>query len=81
MNMTLPSVHSSEADWSSTPVGAPTYSFSAFCAIRAASARSISWPYRSARAKSAAHSSAAEEDSPAPCGTSEWIAMRAGATG
>ncbi len=80
MNMACPSSHSSEADWSRMPVGAPTYSFSARRAMRAASARSIVWPWRSASASSVAHSSAAEEDRPAPCGTSEWMAMRAGPT-
>ena len=58
----------SEDSWSSKPVGAPTYSFSARWASRAWSSRSICSP--DASAPSAAHSSAADDDSPDPIGTS-----------
>ena len=63
-----PPVHSVEAAWSMSPVGAPTNSFSARRASFARSSGSMASPPRSASAVSVAHSSAAEEDSPAPIG-------------
>ena len=53
------------------PLGTPTISFSARLASRASSVRGTSAPYRSARAIATAHSIAAEDDRPAPCGRSE----------
>ena len=53
------------------PVGAPTTLFSASWPIRASSCRSSPSSQRSFRATATAHSTAAEEDSPAPAGTSE----------
>ena len=53
------------------PLGTPTISFSARRASRASSARGTSAPYSSARAIATAHSIAAEDDRPAPCGRSE----------
>ncbi len=59
-----------DAIWSMTPHGIPTKSFSARCASRASSAGPAAIPNRSANALATAHSSAADEDSPAPAGTS-----------
>jgi hypothetical protein len=59
------------------PDGTPTYSFSARCATRGRSVTGRSRPPRSTSAVSTAHSSAAEDERPAPTGTSEWIASRA----
>ena len=53
------------------PVGAPTTLFSASWPIRASSCLSSPNSQRSFRARATAHSTAAEEDSPAPAGTSE----------
>ncbi|CAH0327726.1 hypothetical protein SRABI128_06401 [Microbacterium sp. Bi128] len=53
------------------PVGAPTTLFSARRPMSASSARPRPAPVRSERANATAHSRAAEEDSPAPTGTSE----------
>jgi len=60
----------SDASWSSKPVGAPTYSFSARWAIRACSFSSMRIPAAAAIAPSTAHSNAAEEDRPDPISTS-----------
>ena len=64
-------MHSVEAAWSIRPVGAPTNSFSARWASWARWIKEMSSPFRSTSAVSTAHSNAAEEDSPAPTGTSE----------
>ncbi len=70
-NRAWPAVLRVEAAWSISPVGAPTNSFSARRASLARSSGAISSPSRSTSAVSTAHSSAAEEDRPAPTGTSE----------
>ena len=59
------------------PVGTPTKSFSARRASRASSGGAIATPYSPVRATAVAHSSAAEDDSPAPCGRSASMATRA----
>jgi hypothetical protein len=71
---------SSDADWSMMPDGTPTNSFSARRAIAASSPRGTGVPASSVRASAVAHSSAAEEDRPAPAGTSESMAMQAPGT-
>src|SRR6478672_11559364 len=53
------------------PVGAPTTRFSASWPILASSGLPSPKSQRSFRARATAHSIAAEEDSPAPAGTSE----------
>jgi hypothetical protein len=53
------------------PQGMPTYVFSARCARRGRSSIGRSRPPRSHSAVSTAHSIAADDDSPAPTGTSE----------
>ena len=72
---------SSEADWSMMPEGTPTNSFSARRAIAASSRRGTASSASSVRASAVAHSSAAEEDRPAPAGTSESMATQAPGTG
>ena len=67
------------------PDGTPTNSFSARRAIAASSPRGTGAPsssdgVSSVRASAVAHSSAAEEDRPAPAGTSESMAMQAPGT-
>ena len=62
------------------PDGTPTNSFSARRAIAASSRRGTTRPPSSVSASAVAHSSAAEEDSPAPAGTSESMAMLAPGT-
>ena len=63
------------------PDGTPTKSFSARRAIAASSRRSTGQPGQlGQRASAVAHSSAAEEDRPAPAGTSESIARQAPGT-
>jgi len=53
------------------PLGTPTISFSARLASLASSSRdTLTW-YSATRATAVAHSIAAEEDRPAPCGRSE----------
>jgi hypothetical protein len=59
------------------PVGTPTNSFSARRAIAASSGRGTDSPASWVSASATAHSSAADEDSPAPCGRSESMATRA----
>ena len=76
-----PAWQSSAADWSMMPVGTPTKSFSARRAIAASSVRGTSSPASWVRASATAHSRAADEDSPAPCGRSESMASRAPGTG
>jgi hypothetical protein len=76
-----PARHSSEADWSMMPEGTPTNSFSARRASAASSPRGTSTEASDVSASAVAHSSAAEEDSPAPAGTDESIAMQAPGTG
>ena len=63
------------------PVGTPTKSFSARRAMPASSWRTTSRPASWVRASATAHSSAADEDRPAPCGRSESTATRAPGTG
>ncbi len=63
------------------PLGTPTISFSARLANAASSFRGTSAPYRSARAIATAHSIAAEDDRPAPCGRSESMTRLAPPTG
>ena len=63
-------MQSIEAIWSITPLGTPTNAFSARCASSASSAGGSPRPSRSASAAATEHSSAADEDRPAPCGTS-----------
>ena len=75
-----PARQSSDADWSMMPVGTPANSFSARRAIVTSSARGTSRPASEVSASAVAHSSAAEEDSPAPAGTSESMAMQAPGT-
>ena len=60
-----------QAAWSIKPVGAPTKAFSARLASLARSSPAMSRSLRSARAVSTAHSSAADDDKPAPVGTSD----------
>ena len=76
-----PAVQSSDADWSRIPLGTPTISFSARRASRASSVRGTRSPDRSARAIATAHSIAADDDRPAPCGRSESITRLAPPTG
>ena len=59
------------------PLGTPTKSFSARRAIWASACAGMSIPYSPVSATATAHSSAADEDSPAPCGRSESMASRA----
>ena len=68
------------ASWSIPPVGAPTASFSTrrLRASRPSGPRPR--PRWSSRAHTTEHTSAAEEDSPAPVGTSESTSMRSGGT-
>ena len=69
---TQPCCEAAEAVWSIGPHGIPTKSFSARWAIRAISiAAELARPARVAAASVVAHSTAAEEDSPAPDGTVE----------
>ena len=73
MNTAEPCSPNSDANWSMIPVGAPTTSFSARWQARASSAR-VTWsPCRSCSASATAHSSAADEDSPDPVGTTELM--------
>ena len=72
-----PASQSSDADWSMIPHGTPAKSFSARCAAAASAGRVMSSWYRSASASATEHSSAADEDRPAPRGTSESITSRA----
>ncbi|AKL64741.1 hypothetical protein M444_04200 [Streptomyces sp. Mg1] len=65
-----PGVQHMEAIWSITPHGTPTKAFSARWASRAVSGAVSAIPYRARSAVATAHSRAAEEDSPAPGGTS-----------
>ena len=66
---------SSDAAWSMPPVAAPTISFSARTQAAASSRRPVGRsrrgpsPNRSSAASAVAHSSAADDDSPAPSGT------------
>jgi hypothetical protein len=66
-----------DADWSMIPVGAPTYTFSARRASAGRSSTGRSMPPRSTSAVRTADSSAADDDRPAPSGTSEVMASRA----
>ena len=75
-----PSWHSSAAYWSMIPVGAPTKSFSARLAIAASVRRSTVTPDSSQSASATEHSSAAEDDTPAPTGRSESMSIEAPAT-
>ena len=80
MNSTEPVTPKAAESWSSSPHGTPTKSFSARCARRASAARGRSataTPASPASARPAAHSSAADEDRPAPTGTVEAIARSA----
>ena len=71
MRSAWPSAPSSDASWSSSPVSAPTQSFSTREQSFASSTRSgSSAPATPSRARHSAVSSAAEEDSPEPRGTS-----------
>ena len=65
------------ADWSMMPVGAPTNSFSARLAIFASSSRATATPDSEQSASATEHSSAAEDDTPAPTGRSESMSMEA----
>ncbi len=62
------------------PVGTPTNSFSARRASVTRSARGTASSPSSVRASAVAHSRAAEEDRPAPAGTSESMATQAPGT-
>ena len=62
------------------PVGTPANSFSARRVIVTRSSRGTSRPPSEVSASAVAHSSAAEEDSPAPAGRSESMAMQAPGT-
>jgi len=63
------------------PLGTPTIPFSARLAKAASAARGTSTAYRLARAIATAHSIAAEDDRPAPCGRSESMTRLAPPTG
>ena len=63
-----------ETIWSIPPVRAPTTSFSTFCPNPAKAGGSRPNPHSSFTATATAHSTAAEDDKPAPVGTSEQIA-------
>jgi hypothetical protein len=76
----LPASQRIDADWSMIPVGAPTYAFSARWASAGRRSTGTSRPPRSISAVSTADSRAADDDTPAPTGTSEDRAIRAGGT-
>ena len=59
--------------WSMMPTGAPTRSFSASRPSLAMRTSSIASPLASRRARSIETSSAADDDTPEPAGTSESI--------
>ena len=59
------------------PVGAPTNSFSARLAITASSGRGTEIPDSEHSAKATEHSSAADDDTPAPTGRSESTSIDA----
>ena len=71
MNTAEPRAPNSDANWSMIPVGAPTTSFSARWQARASSVRLAPSPCRSSSASATAQSSAADDDSPDPVGTTE----------
>ena len=73
MNTADPCSPNSDANWSMIPVGAPTISFSARWQARASSVRLAPSPCRSCSASATAQSSAAEDDSPDPVGTTELM--------
>ncbi len=73
-----PGAASADANWSMIPQATPTYSTSTRWASRAASRSGSSAPARRARATVAATSSAADELSPAPAGTSLATAISTG---
>ena len=75
-----PAWDSSEADWSMMPVGTPTNSFSAWQVSATSSPRGTLRPPSEVSASAVAHSSAADEDRPAPAGTSESMATHAPGT-
>ena len=68
-----PATPRSEANWSIPPVGAPTTSFSTARDRESSAPSSSPRPYASSTARTAAQTTAAEEDRPAPSGTSESI--------
>ena len=71
MNSTCPAVHCSDAVWSMIPQGMPATSCSTRWAQRASSCRSVAQPVRSSMASRVAHVMAADDDRPAPTGTSD----------
>ncbi|HEY7815261.1 MAG TPA: hypothetical protein VIC62_18580 [Nakamurella sp.] len=78
---TAPSRQLAEAVWSIGPQGTPTKSFSARCVMRAIVSESRVRPAGVATASTVAHSTASEEDRPAPQGTWESSSRSTGPTG
>ena len=76
-----PSSPIAEANWSISPQATPTYSFSPRWAIRASDIRSVPGSSPPASASADASSSAAELESPAPCGRSDARTPRNPRTG
>ena len=70
-SIACPCWQSRAADWSMMPVGAPTNSFSARLAIAASAVLGTEIPDSEHSARATAHSSAADDDTPAPTGRFE----------